>query len=349
MSFRQHFQKVHDITISLRDFKVFSSVFYLAPFNEVNNPIKAIPAIPHLETVLGFTCNELNCRYSIRSQKKIQVHCSTLHKSSNYKAASIQRFFNSNKSSYFEIESNTIQSLLEIESCMDDSMEADINEAMTLWETEQNTALKQSNIINANSTSAITTSWILMTQWDKHFHGIILKDIWSISYLKNIRYLEFYPKELLILQSLDYCFDKVKQSTNGISKTILEWWDSPVGSQPGRVAFASVQEDTTWTRYCRYWKRIMLYLWRLNQPEQPEYSSITMSNLRILVTACVQKDSCLDTALEDWLSEINMDTKGHSSEDIHSKTLALIMSIIKQKYIFIFYLIDTTAEITLLY
>jgi hypothetical protein len=292
------------------------------PLNDVitiQQPSRRIPAVGHLHTYFGYTCLVLECGFCARNSKCIYHHSRKHHPSTlGYRQTTVQRFFDSNNSPYFEVSRLLTPSVaLSTQSTQRAKLLRDLLEADRQAEMEVKKAVRK---VRSNLHREHQTPWLQFTGFTEYLAGV--PDVQAVIKLTLIPYrgqLQKSSVELFIIEQLTIFFDKVKRATVGVPRVILQLLGSIKADQGVSKPFRQVQKPSTWIHYTRYWSRFLVYLYRVQKSITAGTCEITLQcrflegftqELResldglVLLLEGFQEGSELQDALESFIMAI---------------------------------------------
>jgi len=230
--------------------------------NTIKNPKGIVKSIVHLRIHPGFTCLVPDCLYCVRTSKGIYLHSRQHHPSiMDHRSASLQRFFESNNSPYFEVLNPTsLSSFIPSMSTEDRQQFQDFLEANRQADVEDEAALFRSR---DDSSGKIETPWLKTTGFSSYLTDIDRRMLIGRTIIPHQHRLKERPVEAGIVKNLTVVFDRIHLATTKIPVDVLEWLNGDSASMPGSRPFSLVQEKKSWNRYVRYWIRLFIYLFSI--------------------------------------------------------------------------------------
>jgi hypothetical protein len=234
----------------------------LHDINTIEHPKGIVKSIVHLRIHPGYTCLVPDCLYCVRTSKGIYLHSRQHHPSTmGHRAASLQRFFESKNSPYFEV-LNPISLPPTIPSMSTDDRQQfqAFLEANRQAEVEDEAAFFKSH---DDSSGKIETPWLKTTGFSSYLTGIDRRMLIGCTIIPHQHQLKELPVEAGIVKHLTVIFDRIQLATTKIPVDVLEWLNGDSASIPGSIPFSLVQQKKSWNRYVRYWIRLFIYLFSI--------------------------------------------------------------------------------------
>ena len=332
-TFKQHIRRFHQITrYPTTELDIFCNSLNLISTSEMEEISTPIPAIPYLKIHSGFICQSLDCGYSVGNEKWMRRHqCIGRHSGEpvRYRPAKLQRFFNINASPYFEVYTPDISSNSTPSTQISTDIQRDVHIAIQEYTQMEDSWYQRDLTTGSNLGEKDISPWLKQTKFPEYLADICRSDICKISFLPNFQYQRASKAEMFLAQSADRFFDRIKGATQGISANILEWANSEHCSEPDTLPFAPVG-DRSWAIYCRHWKRVFLYLYRL--AAMPEFiPTRSRDQLAKLINICLKSDSKLSDCLQEWRHSIEVESDMEEGDKIFDRYLTLMMAMIQQE------------------
>ena len=300
----------------------------LSDHNTVERPKAIVAPIRSLRVDYGFSCVLPGCGYCAKNIRQISVHSHKHHPDvMDHRAASIQRFFNTTKSPYFEVSQPVpslalraplpIETIQYLERVMAANKKAEMEADDALYTVSEYIGAKQQS------------AWLTNTGFQLHLTGIDTRSLIVKTIIPDKYWLKSLPVETAIVKHLTSIFDRIRGATAGVPQVILEMLASDDINKTGRKPFSPVQETATWNRYTSYWHRFFIYLFSTNTSINE--GSCPRAHQKIL-NHCLTKSirSDLDKILT-LLKAPEQQTEEETEEDVEGLMEDFMVTILKQR------------------
>jgi hypothetical protein len=302
----------------------------LEPINPflIQLPVNSIPAIPHIAIQQGFLCTASGCSFVVQSAKWMKTHCRERHNDTRLQQAClVQRLFSSTKSRYFVVKK--VYSLPVPVEPSEEQLLSFVDDLVSQHDQQDQFVENTNKVTTGNLEEMDQSPWLKKTGWTKHLAGLDRSVIVKRILLPPPR-MEKDHHHFMLFSCFYRVFDRLRQLPSQIHPTFLDWTESPDPSRPADRPFSAVQNDSTWTRYTRWWKKLLVYLHDLESLQQSMGDLNSEEGLlNKLITVCCS--GAVQEALSSWRYSLYL-KDDLDLELIDSKLMELMMAIIQQRY-----------------
>jgi len=291
-------------------------------------PVDSIPAIPNIAIHQGFICTASGCSFIVQSAKWMKTHCRERHNDTRLQQAClVQTLFSSTKSRYFVVKK--VYPVSDPVEPSEEQLLSFVDELVSEHDQLDQLVENTNKVTTENLGEMDQSPWLKKTGWTKHLAGMDRSVLVRRIYLPPPR-KEHEHRLAMLFSSFDRVFNRLRQLPSQIHPTYLDWTESPDPSRPSERPFTAVQNDTTWTRYTRWWKKLLVYIHDLDSLQQ----SMTDLNseevlLKKLTTVCCSGE--VQEAISSWRYSLYL-KDDIDMEIMDSKMMELMIAIIQQRY-----------------
>jgi hypothetical protein len=291
-------------------------------------PVDSIPAIPYIAIHQGFICTATGCSFVVQSAKWMKTHCRERHNDTRLQQAClVQTLFASTKSRYFAVKK--VYPPADPVEPSEEQLLSFVDELVSQHNHLDQWVGNTNKVTSENLGEMDQSPWLKKTGWTKHLAGLDRSVLVKRIYLPPLR-MEKEHHLAMLFASFDRVFHRLRQLPSQIHPTFLDWIESPDPSRPADRPFTAVQNDTTWTRYTRWWKKLLIYIHDLESLQQ-SMKDLNCEEVLLnkLTTVCCSGE--VQEALSSWRYSL------HQKDDldlelIDSKMMELMMAVIQQRY-----------------
>lgn len=276
---------------------------------DIKVPNIPIPFISNLPIHNGYACND-KCLFTVNKHWMNQ-HSQKLHQQSNfYHPVKLQTFFNK-KSPYFQVITPDLTK--------DTSL---ISTMMDIFYKSEKQQEQLNQLTPAYLDEKDQLPWFKLTGFPSHLKSLNRKDLISLISLPLPK-SEQTHKLSLQFASFNRLFDNIYSATDDYLPVLLEWMKSPRENEPATKAFQQVQELSTWVKYIRYWKQLIIYI------VHTSYLSQTGKSQEGVLYSLISSATSIEitSSLSKW--QYSLKTQDTNYQDV--SLLTLLMALIQQR------------------